>query len=56
MTDREHHIQQLFTAELRFRLSSAVRLAVTGNRQPLDPPLEWVHGQHRVRYEEIALR
>ncbi len=56
MTDREHHIQQLFTAELQFRLASAVRLAVTGNRQPLDLPTEWVHGQHRVRYEEIALR
>jgi hypothetical protein len=56
MTDREHHIQQLFTAELQFRLASAVRLAATGNRQPLDLPMEWVHGQHRVRYEEIALR
>lgn len=56
MTDREHHIQQLFTAELQFRLASAVRLAVTGNRQPLDLPMEWVHGQHRVQYEEIALR
>ncbi|MGH8829537.1 MAG: hypothetical protein ACREXV_00385 [Polaromonas sp.] len=56
MTDREHHIQQLFTAELQFRLASAVRLAVTGNRQPLDLPMEWTHGQHRVRYEEIALR
>jgi len=56
MTDRDHHIQHLFTAELQFRLASAVRLAVTGNRQPLDLPMEWVHGQHRVRYEEIALR
>src|SRR2546425_575410 len=32
------------------------RLAVTGNRQPLDLPMEWSHGQHSVRYEEIALR
>ena len=56
MTDREHHIQQLFTAELQFRLASAVRLAVTGKRQPLDLPMEWTHGEHRVRYEEIALR
>jgi len=56
MTGREHHIQQLFTAELQFRLASAVRLAVTGKHQPLDLPVEWVHGQHRVRYEEIALR
>ncbi|MGH9194666.1 MAG: hypothetical protein ACRD1T_02880 [Acidimicrobiia bacterium] len=56
MTDREHHLEQLFTAELQFRLASAVRLAVTGNRQPLDLPMEWTHGQHRVRYEEVALR
>ena len=56
MTDREHHIHQLFTAELQFRLASAVRLAATGKRQPLDLPTEWVHGHHRVRYEEIALR
>lgn len=56
MTDREHHLGQLFTAELQFRLASAVRLAVIGKRQPLDLPTEWVHGRHRVRYEEIALR
>ncbi len=56
MTDRECHIQNLFTAELQFRLASAVRLAVTGSRQPLDLPMEWTHGQHRVRYEEVALR
>lgn len=56
MTDREHHIGQLFTAELQFRLASAVRLAVVGNRQPLDLPMEWTHGAHRVGYAEIALR
>lgn len=56
MSDRETHIQNLFTAELQFRLASAVRIAVTGNRQPIDLPMEWTHGQHRVRYEEIALR
>jgi hypothetical protein len=56
MSDRDRHIQHLFTAELQFRLASAVRLAVTGKRQPLDLPMEWTHGQHRVRYEEIALR
>lgn len=56
MSDRESHIQNLFTAELQFRLASAVRLAVTQNRQPLDLPMEWTHGEHRVRYEEIALR
>jgi len=56
MSDRESHIQHLFAAELQFRLASAVRLAVSANRQPLDLPMEWTHGQHRVRYEEIALR
>ena len=54
MTDREYHIQRLFTAELQFRLASAVRLAVTWNRQPLDLPMEWTHGQHRVRVHLTA--
>ncbi len=56
MIDREYHLGQLFTAELQFRLASAVRLAVTEQRQPLDLPMEWCHGQHRVQYDEIALR
>ena len=56
MSVRETHISYLLSAELQFRLASAVRLAVTGDRQPLDLPIEWTHGSHRVRYEEIALR
>jgi hypothetical protein len=52
----EEHVGRLFTAELQFRLASAVQLAVIGERQPLDLPMEWTHGQHRVTYEEIALR
>lgn len=52
----EEHVGRLFTAELQFRLASAVHLAVIGERQPLDLPMEWRHGQHRVTYEEIALR
>ncbi len=56
MNESDKHIAQLFTAELQFRLASAVRLATTTNRQPLDLPVEWTHGQHRVRYEEVALR
>ena len=56
MSEREKHIAQLFTAELQFRLASAVLLATTRNVQPLDLPLEWTHGQHRVKYEQIALR
>lgn len=56
MNERDEHIAQLFTAELQFRLASAVRLATTRNVQPLDLPMEWTHGQHRVKYKEIALR
>lgn len=56
MSDREKHISQLFTAELQFRLASAVRLATTRKVQPLDLPMEWSHGRHLVKYEEIALR
>jgi hypothetical protein len=56
MSSREEHIQLLFTAELQFRLASAVRLATTIKVQPLDLPVEWTHGKHRVSYEEIALR
>lgn len=56
MSEREKHIRQLLTAELQFRLASAVRIATTMEVQPLDLPIEWTHGQHRVTYEEIALR
>lgn len=56
MNDRKWHIDQLFTAELQFRLASAVRLATTLNAQPLDLPMEWTHGKHTVTYGEIALR
>ena len=50
------HIDLLFTAELQFRLASAVRLAVTMGNQPLDLPQEWSHGKHKVTYSEVALR
>jgi hypothetical protein len=56
MTEREDHIGRLFTAELQFRLASAVRLATTQNVQPLDIPLEWKHGGQSVKYAEMALR
>lgn len=55
-SEREKHIGILFTAELQFRLPSAVGLATTLGVQPLDLPTEWTHGRHRVSYEEIALR
>lgn len=56
MTDRDRHVAQLFTAELQFRLASAVRIATTRKLQPLDLPLQWTHGAHRVDHETIALR
>jgi hypothetical protein len=56
MTEIEKHIGRLFSSELQFRLASATRLAVTMDKQPLDVPLEWSHGKHKVSYEEVALR
>lgn len=56
MTDVATHIAYLFAAELQFRLASAVSLAVTMDKQPLDLPLVWSHGKHKVRYKEVALR
>lgn len=56
LSERERHADNLFVAELQFRLASAVRLATTLNIQPLDLPIRWTHGRHCVRYEEIALR
>jgi hypothetical protein len=56
MTENEKHIGHLFTAELQFRLASAVRLATTLSVQPLDLPTEWSHGKHSATNDEIALR
>ena len=56
MTESEKHIGLLFTAELQFRLASAVRLATSLGTQPIDLPVTWTHGDHSVRYGEIALR
>jgi len=54
--DVSTHIAFLFAAELQFRLASAVDIAVTMDKQPLDLPLQWSHGKHLVRYQEVALR
>jgi len=35
-SNKDNIIEQLFAAELQFRLASAVRLAVTMKEQPLD--------------------
>lgn len=56
MNALDEHVGRLFTAELQFRLASAVQLAVINKCQPLDLPMVWSHGQHLVTYEEIALR
>lgn len=58
MTASAHReqIDLLHTAELQFRMASAVTLASSMDRQPRDLPLEWTHGKHRARYAEIALR
>jgi hypothetical protein len=56
MNECEKHIVHLFKAELQFRLASAVRLATTRELQPLDLPMEWIHGSHLFKYEEIALK
>jgi hypothetical protein len=49
MTDSEKQIGLLFTAELQFRLASAVRLATSLGTQPIDLPITWTHGDHLVR-------
>src|SRR5947207_8123712 len=56
MSQFQDKIDLLHTAELQFRLASAVRLASSLERQPLDFPMEWSHGKHSVCYSEIALR
>ena len=56
MKEREKHLALLFTAELQFRLATAVRVATTRGVQPLDLPMDWALGKHRVKYDEIALR
>jgi hypothetical protein len=56
MTDIDAQIGHLLTADLQFRLASAVRLATTTEKQPLDLPLKWTQGAHGVSYSEVALR
>lgn len=48
-------IDMLRAAELQFRLASAVRLAASDRRQPLDLPIVWTHGRHSVEFHEVAL-
>jgi hypothetical protein len=46
--DHQKHAAKLFTAELQFRLASAVNIAVTLKTQPLDLPKVWTHGKLRM--------
>ena len=55
MTDMNATILELKIAELQFRLATIVRLATAMGNQPLDIQTEWVHGKHRVSYEEMVL-
>jgi hypothetical protein len=52
----EKHADELFTAELQFRLATAVRLAVSRKKQPLVFPTLWTHGKHSSGHKELALR
>lgn len=52
---KSFQIKLLKAAEAQFCLASAVNLATTYKKQPLDLPIEWWHGQHKVQYHEIAL-
>jgi hypothetical protein len=55
MDTRETYLTHLRSAEVQFRLATAVRLAVTVGHQPLDLPIQWSHGRHTVNYSEVAL-
>lgn len=56
LSERQKQVDLVFTAELQFRLASAVRLATSLETQPLDLPVEWTHAKQSVKYEEVALR
>ena len=56
MTDlKQTHLRNLSAAVAQFRLATAVRLAVTFEKQPLDLPLTWTHGHHTARYLDLAM-
>jgi hypothetical protein len=55
-TNWQQHLDYLFDAELQFRLTAAVRIATTMQRQPLDFPDQWTHGHVSVTYDEMSLR
>lgn len=49
-------IDTLFAAEIQFRLASAVFVAVTFKRQPIDMPQQWCFGNVSLDYEALAIR
>jgi hypothetical protein len=56
MESSEKHVDRIKVAEQQFRLACTVHLAVTNERQPLDVPVEWSFGKHRVSYQDFGLR
>lgn len=56
MDIRDVHLNRLRLAEQQFRLACTAHLAVSNGVQPLDVPVEWVFGRHRVSYEDFGLR
>jgi hypothetical protein len=55
LSNIDQQICYLRAAELQFRLTSAVRLATTFKTKPCDLPITWSHGNHVVRYGEVAI-
>ena len=56
MDIRDIHLNRLRAAEEQFRMACTTHLAVSNGVQPLDVPVEWVFGRHRVSYEDFGLR
>lgn len=53
---RDIHLNRLRAAEQQFRMACTTHLAVSNGVQPLDVPVEWAFGRHRVSYEDFGLR
>ena len=56
MENHESHVNRIRLAEQQFRLACTVHPAVTIKTQPLDVPMEWTFGKHRVSYADFGLR
>jgi hypothetical protein len=56
MKNTEALVYELKLAEHQFRLACTVNLAVLNDTQPLDTPMIWTFGKHRVEHSEFGLR